>query len=225
MTEDIIKRRLKLAGAADRVVLPGRYRGDLERLSAHFGVPFVAARTRSPTCRPSSAAPACRPTFRGTTSASLPRSSKRRALDRGARGAGRRRSPDAGRRCDRPRLPSGHAVSACLARRCGTEGRGLLGQRRFRQPRRTCDRRPGRGGLLLSLDENTLPLAFDDEATPVLIPSVPGDLDSLGRAIEPRSAQAFRSSPIRSSTRSISASPHRSAASSSCAAAGRTSSS
>jgi dihydropteroate synthase-like protein len=37
---------------------------------------------------------------------------------------------------------------------------------------------------LLSLDENTLPLAFDHAAVPVLIPSVPGDLDSLGRAIE-----------------------------------------
>ena len=45
MTEDIIKRRLKLPEGADRVILPGRYRGDLERLSAHFGAPF-RARTR-----------------------------------------------------------------------------------------------------------------------------------------------------------------------------------
>ena len=37
---------------------------------------------------------------------------------------------------------------------------------------------------LLSLDENTLALAFDYEVTPVLIPSIPGDLNSLGRAIE-----------------------------------------
>jgi dihydropteroate synthase-like protein len=37
---------------------------------------------------------------------------------------------------------------------------------------------------LLSLDENTLSLAFDSKATPVLIPSAPGDLDSLGRAVE-----------------------------------------
>ena len=41
MTEDIILRRLKLAEGAGHVILPGRYRGDLERLSAHFGVPFV----------------------------------------------------------------------------------------------------------------------------------------------------------------------------------------
>jgi dihydropteroate synthase-like protein len=38
--------------------------------------------------------------------------------------------------------------------------------------------------FLLSLDENTLPLAFEHKVTPVLIPSVPGDLDSLDRAID-----------------------------------------
>ena len=37
---------------------------------------------------------------------------------------------------------------------------------------------------LLSLDENTLPLAFEHKVTPVLIPSASGDLDSLGRAID-----------------------------------------
>ena len=41
MTEDIIKRRLKLDSRADRIMLPGRYRGDLQRLSSHFGVTFV----------------------------------------------------------------------------------------------------------------------------------------------------------------------------------------
>lgn len=41
MTEDIILRRLNDVGDADQVMLPGRCRGDLEKLSAHFGVPFV----------------------------------------------------------------------------------------------------------------------------------------------------------------------------------------
>src|SRR5690606_3230247 len=36
---------------------------------------------------------------------------------------------------------------------------------------------------LLSLNENTLPLVLGHGATPVLIPAMPGDLDSLGRAI------------------------------------------
>ena len=35
MSEEIIKRRLVLSDDIDRVVLPGRYRGDLEHLSAH----------------------------------------------------------------------------------------------------------------------------------------------------------------------------------------------
>lgn len=40
MTADIIRRRMP-SPSADRVILPGRFRGDLEALSAHFGVPFV----------------------------------------------------------------------------------------------------------------------------------------------------------------------------------------
>lgn len=39
MTEDIILRRLADAGGADKIMLPGRCRADLDRLSAHFGVP------------------------------------------------------------------------------------------------------------------------------------------------------------------------------------------
>ena len=41
MTEEIISRRLKPPLDADRVILPGRYRGDLDRLSERFGVRFV----------------------------------------------------------------------------------------------------------------------------------------------------------------------------------------
>lgn len=39
MTEEIIMRRLEDARGADRILLPGRCRGDLEKLSAHYGVP------------------------------------------------------------------------------------------------------------------------------------------------------------------------------------------
>jgi dihydropteroate synthase-like protein len=41
MTEEIIARRLTKPVEADRVMLPGRCRADLERLSKTFGVPFV----------------------------------------------------------------------------------------------------------------------------------------------------------------------------------------
>ncbi|WP_078119738.1 DUF6513 domain-containing protein [Thiosocius teredinicola] len=40
MTGDMIKRRLEDAGTADRVIIPGRCRGDLDDLSQTFGVTF-----------------------------------------------------------------------------------------------------------------------------------------------------------------------------------------
>ena len=39
MTTDMIHRRLTDTGRADRIMLPGRCRGDLAALSAHFGIP------------------------------------------------------------------------------------------------------------------------------------------------------------------------------------------
>ena len=41
MTEDIITRRLPQPIEADKIMLPGRCRADLERLSSSFGVPFL----------------------------------------------------------------------------------------------------------------------------------------------------------------------------------------
>ena len=41
MTEEIITRRLPKPVEADKIMLPGRCRADLDRLSARFGVPFV----------------------------------------------------------------------------------------------------------------------------------------------------------------------------------------
>jgi len=40
-TTEIVLRRLGSTEGADLVLLPGRFRGDLDRLSAHFGVPFA----------------------------------------------------------------------------------------------------------------------------------------------------------------------------------------
>ncbi len=40
MTTEIVERRLKLPDRADRVIMPGRFRGDLERLSDRFGTRF-----------------------------------------------------------------------------------------------------------------------------------------------------------------------------------------
>ena len=40
MTADLIRRRLPEPPQADRVLVPGRCRGDLDALTAHFGIPF-----------------------------------------------------------------------------------------------------------------------------------------------------------------------------------------
>ena len=40
MTAEIVERRLKLPAGTDRVLMPGRFRGDLNRLERFFGVPF-----------------------------------------------------------------------------------------------------------------------------------------------------------------------------------------
>src|SRR6187549_939078 len=41
MTEDIIMRRLQKPLEADKIILPGRCRADLDRLSRHYSVPVL----------------------------------------------------------------------------------------------------------------------------------------------------------------------------------------
>ncbi|MEZ5460040.1 MAG: DUF6513 domain-containing protein [Steroidobacteraceae bacterium] len=52
LTADMLKRRLGDVDAFDRIILPGRCRGDLDDLAAHFGKPFARGRRSSRTCRP-----------------------------------------------------------------------------------------------------------------------------------------------------------------------------
>lgn len=40
MTTDMIKRKLKETFDAERIILPGRFRGSLQELGQHFGIPF-----------------------------------------------------------------------------------------------------------------------------------------------------------------------------------------
>ena len=41
MTADLIKRRVNPPVEADRIIVPGRCRGDLDALAAHYGIPVV----------------------------------------------------------------------------------------------------------------------------------------------------------------------------------------
>jgi dihydropteroate synthase-like protein len=184
MTEDIIRRRLKLANGANRVILPGRFRGDVERLAAHFGIPFVHGPDEI----------ADLPAFLGRAGEppDLSRHDMRifaeivdapmlsidavvaRARTLAAAGAD---VIDLGCLPETPFPLLGEAVRELKAEGFSVSVDSAdMGELQ-------AGARAG-ADYLLSLTEETLPLAFDHKVTPVLIPSVPGDLDSLGRAIE-----------------------------------------
>lgn len=198
MTEEIVKRRLKMPEGADRVIVPGRYRGDLDRLSAHFDAPFVRGPDEI----------ADLPAFLGRAGEppDLSRHDMRifaeivdapmlsvagllaRAQVLVEAGAD---VVDLGCLPETPFPLLGEAVRALKA-----EGISVSVDSANIEELRTG---AGAGAdYLLSLNEETLPLAFDHTAVPVLIPSVPGDLDSLGRAIEAaqRAGIAFIADPV-----------------------------
>jgi len=184
MTEEIIKRRLKLPEGVDRVVLPGRYRGELDRLTRHFNVPFMRG--------PDEVADL--PGFLGRDGQppDLSRHDMRifaeivdapmlsiagllaRAHALSAAGAD---VIDLGCLPETPFPLLGEAVRALKADGlCVSVDSADIEELRIGAE--------AGADYLLSLTEETLPLAFDHAAVPVLIPSVPGDLDSLGRVIE-----------------------------------------
>jgi dihydropteroate synthase-like protein len=184
MTVEIIERRLKLPDGTGRVILPGRFRGDVDRLSAHFGIPFQRGPDEI----------ADLPPFLGRAGQppDLSRHDIRifaeivdapalsiaelvaRARVLAAAGAD---VIDIGCLPETPFPLLGEAVRTLKA-----EGLSVSVDSASQD-----ELRIGAwagADYLLSLDENTLPLAFDRKVTPVLVPSIPGDLDSLGRAIE-----------------------------------------
>ena len=184
MTEDIIRRRLKLPEGTERIILPGRYRGDLDRLSVHFGVPFMRG--------PDEVADL--PAFLGR--AGEPPDLSRHDMRIFAEIV------------DAPML----SIEALLARAYVLKQAGadvidlgclpetpfpLLGVAvrtlkadGFAVSVDSANLEELRIGAkagadyVLSLTEETLPFAIEHAVTPVLIPSTPGDLDSLGRAID-----------------------------------------
>ena len=184
MTADMIQRRLPSTMGADRVMVPGRCRGDLQQLSTHFGVPVV----RGPNDLVDL------PRFLGQTAAARDLSQydalvfaeivdapelsveaiEARARELAAAGAD---VIDLG--C-LPATPFPHLGEAVVhLKSCGfrvsvdsLEPDELL--------------RGGKAGAdyLLSLREDTLWVAEEVDATPVLIPTEAGDLGSLERAMD-----------------------------------------
>lgn len=183
-TTEIVLRRLKSTHGADLVLLPGRFRGDLDRLAAHFNVPFALGPEELE---------------------DLPQHFRRQAapLD-----LSRYHTRIFAEIVDAPRLD----VPAILARAAAFKADGAdvidLGAlpddpfphleeavKALRDAGHTVSvdslepeflLRGARAGAsyLLSLTEDTLWVARETDAVPVLIPTTPTDLPSLHRAID-----------------------------------------
>ena len=198
MTEEIVRRRLKLPPGTDRVVMPGRARVDVAALSATFGVPVERG--------PEEIADLPKWFGRGggppdlsrhdlrlfveiveTPSLSVEAIVARAAADRANGGD----VVDLG--C-LPGTPFPHLEDAVAALKTA----GFLVSVDSGDPADLL--RGGRAGadFVLSLNETTLWVADEIAATPVLIPAEPGDLPSLVRAAEALAAKGrpFMADPV-----------------------------
>ncbi|MRG58121.1 dihydropteroate synthase [Phyllobacterium sp. SYP-B3895] len=183
MTEEIISRRLKPPLAADRVILPGRYRGDLARLSDRFGVAFVRG--------PDEVADL--PAFLGRAGkpVDLSRHDMRifaEIVDASALGIEalvQRATTLSAAGADvidlgcLPETPFPHLAEAVRS----LKAMGLKVSVDSANIKELEEGAAAGADYLLSLTEDTIWLAEKYRTTPILIPAAAGDLDSLGRAI------------------------------------------
>lgn len=189
MTADMIRRRLKDTGGADRILVPGRCRGDLEALSADLGLPvergpdelhdlpeFFGKQKKKPDLS----------LYDLNIFAEIVEAPQldvdgilRRARDYRRDGAD---VIDIG--C-LPATPFPHMTAAVAA----LKAEGFLVSVDSLEPDDLVQ--GGRAGadFLLSLNEDTLWIADEVASTPVLIAARHGDLDSLDRAIAAMTAR------------------------------------
>lgn len=198
MTPEILERRLGPVDGLAKVVLPGRFRGDLEALRRRFGVPFERG--------PDELADLPRHLGRAGKAPDLSRHDCRifaeivEAPTLDVAGILARARALRGHGADvidlgcLPGTPFPHLEEAVQALR----GEGFTVSVDSGDPAEL--RRGARAGaaFLLSLSEATLDLAFESAAVPVLIPARPGDLGSLLRACErlERAGRPYLADPI-----------------------------
>ncbi|MBN8918849.1 MAG: dihydropteroate synthase [Rhizobiales bacterium] len=199
MTAEIVERRLKLPEGTDKVLMPGRFRGDLQRLAARFGLPFERG--------PEEAADL--PTYFGrgkgrnvpldrhdvtlfaeivdATRLSIPQLLERARFLRGE-GAD---VIDLGALPDQPFPHLEDAIAALKAEGFKVSVDSFDPEELRRGTRAGAD-------YLLSLNETNLAIADEGPAVPVLVPAQAGDLASLIRAIEACEAagRPFLADPI-----------------------------
>jgi dihydropteroate synthase-like protein len=184
MTADMIRRRLERPDNIDRIIVPGRCRGDLDALGAHFGVPVQRGPEELKDL----------PEFFGRqgVTADLSRyainilaeivDAPELDIDGILRRAQRFR--DAGADVIDigclPNTPFPHLAEAVQAL-CAAGFRVSVDSM---DPQELLTGAAAGAQYLLSLREETLWIADRVEATPVLIPSQPGDLASLLRSMD-----------------------------------------
>lgn len=198
LTTEIVERRLGPVDGAARAVLPGRFRGDTERLERTFGIPFVRGPDDLVDLPEWLGRPGGPPDLseHDTTLfveiVEAPQLSLTAIVER-ARALARRGADVIDLGC-LPGTPFPHLEEAVAALRA----EGLRVSVDSGDPEEL--RRAQRAGadFLLSLTEQTLDLAFEGGAVPVLIPATPGDLASLERAMErlAREGKPFLADPV-----------------------------
>ncbi|MDX2265849.1 MAG: DUF6513 domain-containing protein [Hyphomicrobiales bacterium] len=198
MTEALIKRRLPQPVNADRVVLPGRCRGDLDALSAHFGARFERGPEELKDLPEYFGKRGAKPDLSRhdlnifAEIVDAPRMSVDAIVARGLAHA--RAGADVIDLGCLPDTPFPHMADAVRALKAAglkvsvdsaSEAELLEG---------------GRAGadFLLSLNERNLWIAEETGATPVLIPAPHGDMTSLYRACDAMTAKGlpFLADPI-----------------------------
>ena len=183
MTTDMVRRRLPAPLAADRLILPGRCRGDVQALSQHYGIPVQRGPEELkdlPRFFNRAARPVDLSRWRTRIFAEIvdaPRLSVAQTLARAEwlRGEGAD-VIDLGCLPETPYPQLDEAVRALKAAGFCVSVDSLDPQELLRGGRAGADH-------LLSLTLDTLWVADEVAAVPVLIPRTPADVDSLDQAI------------------------------------------
>lgn len=198
MTEEIIKRRVRMPDGATRIVLPGRCRANPEALSLHFGLPVERGPDEVVDL----------PAYLGLTARKVDLSrhelrifseivdaSKMTPEQIVAKGVElARKGADVIDLGGLPDTAFPHLEESVR----GLKAAGLtVSVDSFSLDELTRGAKAG-ADYLLSLNEETLDLAFETDAVPVLVPMRPDDLPSLDRAIERmvKAGKPFLADPI-----------------------------
>jgi dihydropteroate synthase len=184
MTADMIRRRVAVPVQADRIIVPGRCRGDCDALTAHFGIPVQRGPEELkdlPRFFNREAQPVDLSEYEVAIFAEIvdaPRLGIDAIVER-SRALGRDGADVIDLGC-LPETPFGHLEDSVRA----LKAEGFTVSVDSMDPQELL--RGGRAGAdyLLSLTQDTLWIAEEVDATPVLIPRTPHDEASLHAAVE-----------------------------------------